>query len=199
MQQTQQVMGERLRQTRKSRSLTMQEVADGAGLSVGFISQIERGLTVPSLSSLVSISQVLETPVSAFLEQPRAVSAVSRKQLREPYSLGKTGLSYERISASFPGNVLRSVLMHEEPGHSDEPISHEGEEMMFVLQGEITVEVDGAENVLGPGDSIHFDSRRPHRTWNHTSDMTTMIWCGTMDVFGDGEQSPDPIHRNEAD
>lgn len=190
-------MGGKLRARRKHLALTMQDVADRAGLSVGFISQVERGLTVPSLSSLVSISQVLALPVSSLLDQPHPVSEVSRNQVRQSYSLGKTGLSYERLSASFPGTELRSVLMHEEPGHRDEPISHEGEELMFVLVGQLTVELEGEPTVLGPGDSIHFDSRRPHMTWNHTDAPTTVIWCGTMDVFGDGEVEPDPIHKNE--
>lgn len=190
-------MGAKLREQRKHLALTMQEVADRAGLSVGFISQVERGLTVPSLSSLVSISQVLALPVGTLLEQPHQATEVSRNRARQPYSLGQTGLSYERLSAAFPGNELRSVLMHEEPGHRDEPISHAGEELMFVLRGELTVELEGVPNVLGPGDSIHFDSRRPHMTWNHTDAPTTVIWCGTMDVFGDGEVEPDPIHKNE--
>lgn len=190
-------MGERLRECRKRQALTMQEVADRAGLSVGFISQVERGLTGPSLSSLASIAKVLDAPVSSFLEQPAGPVELTRRQERTSYSAGKTLVSYERLSAAFSGHQLRSVLMHEEPGYRAEAISHQGEELMFVMNGAITVELGGEQTVLRAGDSIHFDSRRPHRSWNHTAEVATLLWCGTMNVFGDGEQAPDPIHKKK--
>ncbi len=68
---TEDPLGKRLRARRRELSLTLKEVADGAGLSVGFISQVERGLTVPSLSSLASIAGVLDSHVTTFLAQPR--------------------------------------------------------------------------------------------------------------------------------
>ena len=102
-------------------------------------------------------------------------------------------MSYERVSTAFEGSQLHSVIVHEPPGHRAEPISHEGEEMFFVLAGSITVEIEGAVEVLHQGDTIHFDSRRTHSTWNHTNETASVLWCGTMDVFGD---APNPIHKN---
>ncbi|MFT4959068.1 MAG: transcriptional regulator with XRE-family HTH domain [Paracoccaceae bacterium] len=193
-QKTEIELGEKLRKIRKQASLTMQYVADNAGLSVGFISQVERGLTVPSLSSLRSIAGVLSTPISHFLEQPSSDTDTTRQKDRVNYSVGQGALSYERLSAGFAGSTLRSVIVHEPPGHRNEPISHEGEELFYILQGEITVEVEGERKVLRRGDSIHFDSRKTHATWNHTDTSSAMLWCGTMDVFG--EDTTDPIHKN---
>jgi transcriptional regulator with XRE-family HTH domain len=192
-QQTAATLGEKLRASRKEASLTMQVLADRVGLSVGFISQIERDLTVPSLSSLRAISGALDKPISSFLDQPGNDSDATRGADRARYSIGKDSLSYERLSARFPGSVLRSVLVHEPPGHRAEPISHDGEEMFFMLRGEMTVEIEGRRMVLKEGDSMHFDSRRIHATWNHTTEPVTMLWCGTMDVFG--EDTIDPIHK----
>ena len=56
----------------------------------------------------------------------------------------------------------------------------------------ITVEIEGEVEVLRKGDSIHFESRRVHSTWNHGSSIASILWCGTMDVFGD---APAPIHK----
>lgn len=186
-------LGEKLRARRNQRKLTMQHVADEAGLSVGFISQVERNLTVPSLSSLASISKVLGSHISTFLEQPKSESDTTHHESRVSYTIGNNGLTYERLSASFSGSTLRSVLVHERPGNRDEPISHQGEELMLVLKGQLTVELDGKPSILNEGDSIHFDSQRTHSIWNHTSEITTMMWCGTMDIFGEGEV--DPIHK----
>ncbi len=188
-------LGEQLRRSRKQASLTMQYVADNAGLSVGFISQVERGLTVPSLSSLRSIAGVLGKPISHFLEQPSSDTDTTREKDRVNYSVGQGALSYERLSAKFPGSTIRSVIVHEPPGHRNEPISHAGEELFYILVGEITVEVEGECTILRSGDSIHFDSRKVHATWNHTDKTSAMLWCGTMDVFG--EDTTDPIHKTK--
>jgi transcriptional regulator with XRE-family HTH domain len=178
-------LGMRLRQRRRQLGLTLKEVADAAGLSVGFISQIERGIATPSLSSLVSVSRALRMEVGEFLSQPRGEEALTRHDKRPLYAIGGNSLSYERVSSAFPGNVLRSVIIHEAPGHRSEPIAHEGEELMFVLEGTITVEVDGERSILETGDSIHFPSSRIHSTWNHSDRPATILWVGTMDVFGD--------------
>ncbi len=174
-----------LRARRKELGMTMQQVADQAGLSVGFISQIERGLTVPSLSSLVSVSRVLGLHASQFLAQPAENTQQTKHNERIPFAINEGSVTYERISSSFPGSVLRSVIIHEPPGHRAEPISHEGEEMLFVLEGAITVEVDGNRSILAKGDSIHFSSRKIHSTWNHSNEPAAILWAGTMDVFED--------------
>lgn len=188
-------LGNKLRARRRELGLTLQAVADRAGLTVGFISQIERNLTTPSLSSLVNVSQVLEMHVSDFLSQPKGKRSITRQDERRVYKVGDSAMSYERLSSNFPGNVLRSVIVHEPPGHRGEPISHEGEEMIFILEGKLTADIDGVVTVLETGDSIHFLSDKVHSTWNHTDTTTSILWAGTMDVFGEDGSAPDPIHR----
>jgi len=173
----------------------MQHVAENAGLSVGFISQVERGLTAPSLSSLRSIARVLQRPISEFLEQPGSGSGTTRKGRRISYRIAEGSISYERLSANFPGSTLRSVILHEPPGHRSEPISHEGEELFYILQGEITVEIEGGRKILRQGDSTHFASRRKHATWNQTDRTASILWSGTVDVFG--EDVNEHIQRND--
>jgi transcriptional regulator with XRE-family HTH domain len=179
-------LGSRLRERRQELGLTLKEVADRAGLSVGFISQIERGITTPSLSSLASVSRVLGMEMSRFLSQPRGDLPMTRHAERPHYAIGSGSFTYERLSASFAGNVLRTVIIHEPPGYRSEPITHEGEEIFYILDGAITVEVDGTETILEAGDSIHFPSTRTHSTWNHTAFPATILHTCTMDVFGEG-------------
>ena len=188
-----QAIAAKLRMTRKEMSLTMQQVADQAGLSVGFISQVERAITVPSLGSLVSLSRVLNKPVSFFVQDTGSNEEKTRQTDRVPFKVAGGSVTYERLSASFAGSQLNSLIMNEPPGHRSEPISHEGEEMIFVLAGEVTVELDGKRSVLRAGDSIHFSSERVHSIWNHTTEISSALWCGTMDIFNDA--APDPIHK----
>ncbi len=188
-------LGTRLRKRRKECGLTMQAVADSAGLTAGFISQVERNLAAPSLASLTCIAEALGSHITDFLGAPPNAAEVSRDTLRELYAVPGGTFAYERLSTTFPGSQLTAVLIHEPPGSRSEPMRHRGEELFFVLEGELTVTVDGATRILRRGDSIHFDSQRLHSTWNHTDKETTVIVCNTMDVFGgddaDEDRAPD--------
>lgn len=193
----QMLLGERLRERRLALGLTLKEVADGAGLSVGFISQIERGITTPSLSSLVNVSRLLGRPISAFLSLPPGHASTHPNQ-RPHYAVGSSALVYERISASFSGSQLTTVIIHQPAGYRSEPSSHDGEELFYMLSGALTVEVEGETHVLKPGDTLHFPSHKVHSTWNHTKKTATLLHTCTMDVFGDASPGSRPRRRPAA-
>ncbi|MBT0958257.1 cupin domain-containing protein [Alphaproteobacteria bacterium KMM 3653] len=179
-------IGKRLRLRRKALGLTMEQVAAEAGLSIGFISQIERSITTPSLTSLANVSRALGASLGDFFAQPAAEGHLTHSAKREKFSIGDNGLVYERVSASFPDKMLNSVIIHEPPGYRSEPNSHEGEEIFFILKGALTLEVEGEVTVLEVGDSIHFRSSRTHASWNHTSETTSFLHTCTMDIFSEG-------------
>lgn len=187
-------IGRRIRTRRKRLGLTLQAVADAAGLTPGFISQVERGLAAPSLSSLSAISRVLDVDASSLFQQPPVPGPLTRSGDRPRYGIATGELRYERLTSSFEGNVLRSVIIHEPPGHRSEPIRHEGEELFYILSGALSVEIDGRRHVLETGDSIHFASTRVHSSWNHTDAATTLLHTCTMDVFGDKSRAKTHIH-----
>ena len=176
-------LGIKLRERRRELKLTMQYVAEAAGLSVGFISQIERGFSSPSLSSLAAISKILQLPVAYFLEQPGGDRPVTRKDTRETFQTGAKALRYERLSTELEGGAIRALIVHEPPGHRAEQISHDGEELFFVLKGSLIVEIEDETVVLREGDSVHFDSKRRHSSWNYTSDPCSYMHVCTLDVF----------------
>lgn len=176
---------DRLRNRRKELGLTLKDVAERSGLSFSFISQIERGLTMPSITSLVALSRALDTSINHFLEQPSGSEAETRHNRRVSYALGPNSATYERLSTKFPGSILSSALITEPPGRRTEPMWHEGEEFIFMVEGALTVEIEGAVYVLEQGDSLHFASTRHHTTWNHTDRPAVMLHTCTMEYFGD--------------
>ncbi|MEP3944684.1 cupin domain-containing protein [Ascidiaceihabitans sp.] len=133
--------------------------------------------------------------MSDILDQPDSTSETTRNASRQTYQVPGAPASYERISTAFSGAQLHSVIVHEPPGHRAEPISHEGEEIIFMLSGPLTIEVDGHVEVLRQGNSLHFDSRRVHALWNHIDTTASILWCGTMDVFGG---PTGPIHKDQS-
>ncbi|MBC3189594.1 helix-turn-helix transcriptional regulator [Pseudonocardia sp. C8] len=166
-------VGERIRRTREERGLSVRELAARSALSAGLISQVERGITDPSLQTLRVIAKVLNTPLFDFFAdtEPADVAIIrsgARMAIRSPHG----GLTYERLS---PGSgrieVLEGVLR---PGacSSEEPWSHPSEECVVVTAGELVVEVRGQAHRLGPGDSCYFDSRLPHRYLNEAGEPT---------------------------
>lgn len=182
-------MGSALRIRRKELGLTLLQVAGRAGLSVGFISQLERGLTAPSLASLTAIARVLDAPVSAFLEQPDRPEGLTRPSSRLPSASGAT--LHERLSSSFPGSELHALLVHYPEGTSGQATRHDGEELIVVLRGTLSVALDERVDTLAEGDSLHFNARRLHRIWNDHTETASFLWCSTMDVFGDTPEGPD--------
>ena len=188
-------IGDSIRTRRKELNFSMQTVADKAGLSVGFISQVERGLSAPSLASLNTIASVLGLPISSLLDQPEPGQGQTKRHSRQIYKVGDGALSYERISTRFDHSQLHSVIVHEPPGHRYERISHTGEEIFFILSGVVTVEIEDEVHVLAKGDSIHFDSRRAHSSWNHGTETASFLWCGTMDMFSDEPNAKSPFHN----
>lgn len=178
-------LGERLRLRRKECGLTLQAVADGAGLTVGFISQVERDIAAPSLASLTAISEVLGAHISDFFKQPSNKNETTHADLREMYTLPGADISYERLSTNFPGSTITSVMAYFAPNHQAEPMRHRGEELYLLLEGTISIFVDGQETVLRAGDTIHFDSKRLHYVWNRTNTHAKMLICNTMNVFGE--------------
>ncbi|ADO44271.1 probable transcriptional regulator (plasmid) [Ketogulonicigenium vulgare Y25] len=180
-------VGDALRARRIALGITQRVVADQAGLTTGFISQVERGLTAPSLSSLHAISKVLGLSPLQFIDTPPAPQQLTRAGARQTYGIAPNVARYERLTGHFPGSVLRSVICHEDPGQRHAPIRHEGEELFYIIAGALTVEVGGTPHVLHPGDTIHFSSGDVHSTWNHTSSPTTFLHTCTMDVFDDAQ------------
>ncbi|UAX98391.1 XRE family transcriptional regulator (plasmid) [Ensifer adhaerens] len=178
-----------MRQRRKELKLTLKDVAEKSGLSFSFISQIERGQTTPSLTSLLALSRALGSSINHFLVQPTGGSAETRHNKRVPYAIGPNAATYERLSTNFPGSVLSSALITEPPGRRTEAMSHEGEEFIFMVEGALTVEVEGETFVLEQGDSLHYASTRTHTTWNHTDRIAVMLHTCTMEYFGDGPDS----------
>lgn len=178
-------LGERLRARRKAIGKTLAQVAAESNLTVGFISQIERGISTPSLASLYNVATALETSVDHFVSTAprRTHSVVSHSGQRQTYKVGGTARFYEFLERGFPEAKLNACLSHVPPGHLSEMMSHEGEEFVYLVSGRMRYELDGVDYVLGAGDTLHIDSRKPHRGHNIGTETAIELWVGTMLLF----------------
>lgn len=181
-------LGSDIRGLRKAQGLTLAELAERTGRSVGFLSQVERGLKKPSVGTLQSLGDALGTGIGWFLQaaeagddpEERAV-VVRRHQRRRLAYTGLSSTDYLGMQDWLLSPDLNAnhgmVLTTYEPGAStgDDLNGHEGEESGFVLSGTILLELGEKSFTLETGDSFHFDSAIPHRYSNPGSEPASTV------------------------
>lgn len=182
-------IGERLRRYRRAAKKTLNEVASESGLTASFLSQAERNLTGVSISSLASIAKSLNVPLNVLFDQPPQPQPDSHQGERVRYTIEGQPLAYERLSTSFPGNLLNAVKMNMPVGYQSELIAHEGSEFAYVLSGQIIYTIEGRQYPLGAGDSVHFDAAKAHCLANAGSEMAEVLTITTMPLFDDHSAS----------
>ena len=176
-------LGQKIRKRRRAIDMTLQQVSERVGLSIGFLSQIERGMSSPSLASLCNIAEALGASVDAFVKPPLQQGAVSRQGERQSFSLGDTRRTYELLGREFPGAKLHPSLIRRPPGHVSEIMHNQGEDFVYVLEGSMLLEVDGERHILNKGDSVHFQSHLPHRSLTLGTEPTLELWVRTQPFF----------------
>ncbi|MBC7097579.1 cupin domain-containing protein [Candidatus Bipolaricaulota bacterium] len=156
-------IGERLAALRRARGLTLTELAARCGLSASFLSQVERGVSAPSIVSLYRICQGLGIPVSQVLPEPgQGGSPVRQHSSQPPLRISEKGATYLYLSGDFPGRGLEALINEFPPGYRHPMAGHDGEEFGYVLSGDLALTIEDRTYMLGPGDSFHFPARRPH-------------------------------------
>jgi transcriptional regulator with XRE-family HTH domain len=175
-------VGQRIRDLRRSRKLSLEVVAARTDLSIGFLSQIERGLSSPSLRVLATIADVLGVGIAGLFGAKETAATgsdaiVTREQQRAELNLWRTGISKQLLSPSGSDGRLNLFLVHMEPNGStgDELYTHDGEEAGLVLEGEMILTVDAESWTLRTGDSFRFASRRPHRFSNPSGKAKAVV------------------------
>lgn len=170
--------GERVREMRKQRNYTLQELAEKSGLSIGLLSQIERGIVDPTVGTFWKICTALNVPIHHFFQGIEEEHFVVRKDRRRLMELSDANVRYHILSPNRAGKI-EYLLVEIEPGEmvEKELVSHAGEECGFVLQGEMKIILDQQEIILNEGDSICFPSTTPHRYVNIGDGVAVSIWA----------------------
>jgi transcriptional regulator with XRE-family HTH domain len=167
----------RIRKLRIDQGMTIAQLADAAEVSSALISQVERGLTDPSLATLRQIARVFSVPLFDLFESSPAASPVTviRRGEESTITSPNGDALYARKSVAHGQvEVLRGELRPGGVSHT-EPWSHPAEECVIVVNGSLLVEVDGTTHRLEDGDSCYFDSRLPHRLINDTDRVTVFL------------------------
>lgn len=177
------LLGGLVRQRRKKLSMTMQDLATTAGVSVGYVSQIERDMAVPSLGTLAQIADALSVEIEYFVKSQKPTDAISWAEGRQQFFMGGSSVRYEAVTNQYPGSEISSFILNVPAGYASETVSHEGEEIIFVLEGVIHQVLDGQTFEMRSGDCLHFNGATPHSWTNPTDHEARVLWTGKLKVL----------------
>ncbi|WP_052515252.1 helix-turn-helix domain-containing protein [Dethiosulfatarculus sandiegensis] len=176
-------MGQRIRDLRLEKGLSMLDIARRTGLDQAYLHEIEQGRVNPPLGILVKLGKALDMKMGAFIssKSDKAYSVVRKGQRRAMSRYPDTrqtsyGYSYHSLAPDKANRAMEPVMVTlTDQGMDVEPSSHEGQEFVFVLEGEMELTIGGKVEVLGPGDSIYYDSTEPHVLKPHGKGPTTIL------------------------
>lgn len=180
--------GLQLRQRRKVRGMSLRQVSERADISIGLLSQIERGLTMPSVRSLGAICKALDMPVAWLFDVPGEANddaLVVRRHARRVLDLGAKGMVKELMTPdSCTGIQMMRLIIRPNGSTGDAPYNHpQGAKCGTVLSGSLGLEIDGETYSVGAGDSFAFEATRLIRFWCEGEQETEILWVVSPAVY----------------
>jgi len=177
-------IGEKLRRLRSSNSLTQEELANRSFLTKGFISQLERDQTSPSIATLKDILDVLGVKMAEFFKDDQQAKVVYSKTGRVHTSDSTEGRSVEVLVPDAQNRRMDPVLVTLQAGEQSGPHGpHEGDEFGLVLQGRIALRLDNIVHKLGREDCFYFSAQRVHSVENCGRHQARILWVVTPPIF----------------
>ena len=173
------LIGEAVRRLRKQRNMSIQELAEASGVSVGMLSQIERDRANPSLRILTNIRIALNVPVSAlFDEQPSDAGDPGFVRRSANHAHLDLGNIRKELLSGRDTSGLQFMVLHLGPNadSGNQPISYAAEKGGVVLEGKLELRVGDQEAVLATGDSFIFDGTLPHYIRNPINAPSRVLW-----------------------
>lgn len=174
-------VGRRVRALRLARNLSLADLAARAGISIGALSQIERGLTSLRVRVIWPLAAALDVPPSALIVADDAVENdlyCVRAGKRRPLPVQSEGIAKDLLSP--PGAGLTGMMVIVEPGGGTDAYSHSGHEFGLVVEGEIELTVDSTRYVLHAGDSFAFKSTLLHAFRNTRAERCSIVWVNSQ-------------------
>lgn len=180
-------IGMKIKNLRSEKGITLKELSEKSELSVGYLSQLERGLTTIAVDSLEKLAKILEVHLTYFFDYPHKIEdAVLRSYEQEILDIEEGGFIKYSLSTNLEDKQIVPRLIEILPQKNNEEIisyKHEGEEFVYVLEGILTIYIDGERYEVYPGDSVHMNSSIRHNWANYTNKMVKLLAVNTPNGY----------------
>ena len=181
-------VGARLRHARLLEGIRIRELAERVGCAESMISKIENGKVAPSLTMLHRLVEALGRDLSSFFGADINAPGLVQKQGERPISQtdairGGAGVNYERLVPFAAGNLLEANIHRIEPGGEKvDQITHQGETLGYVIEGELELSIESTTYKLNTGDSFFFKNHLTNRYRNPGTILTRVVWVNTPQI-----------------
>ena len=162
-------LGERIRAARDMRGLTLEDITSRTGIDVATLKSIESSQMAPPLGQLIKLGKALDMKMGYFISpgEDKPMTIVRKDQGKAIARYGKKkgeeyGYSYESLAPEKANRMMEPFIVTLMPTEAEEFSSHDGQEFLFVLEGEMKVQVGDRVEFLKPGDAVYYDSKQPH-------------------------------------
>lgn len=180
-------IGMKIKKLRVEKGITLKVLGAKSELSVGFLSQLERGLTTIAVDSLERIAEILDVHLTYFFDYPvKRKDKILRSYEQEIFDIEEGSSINYCLSTNLEDKQLVPRLIELLPQKSKEeiiPYMHEGEEFVYILEGILTIYIDGESYDVYPGDSIHMNSNVTHNWANYTNKKVKLLAVNTPNNF----------------
>lgn len=181
-------IGQKIKALRKHNNMTLKDLSKKTNLSVGFLSQLERGLSTIAIDSLYTIAKVLGVDITYFITPPKRPN---NKVVLKSYERTMAQVVHSKfIHYNLTDNIYNKAMLPRYieilPMEKKENLTcypHKGEEFVYVLEGILTLCIENNEYKLYPGDTAHYDSSISHNWANYTNRKVRIISVSTPNIF----------------
>jgi len=180
-------VGKKIKDLRNSMNLTLKDLSAATNLSIGFLSQLERGMTTVAIDSLSNIAKVLQVNLSYFIEETKHNKKnILRSYEKEVFRVENNQFIHYHLTNDNSDKKLLPRLIEILPCKTIEEVTtyqHEGEEFIYVLEGILTLFINNEQQELYPGDSAHYNSNVVHNWANYTNKIVKILTVHTPNMF----------------
>ena len=160
-------IGKRIQRIRKDKGYTLRVVAEKTGFSQGFLSKVENSKKAPSIGTLMQLARTLEVSMADFFGEAQPDTTVTLVKASERREMARDGTNfgycYEALAPLFLNKHMDPYILKDVPDRNTKPVfQHEGEEMLYVLEGKTKFFYGDKEYILEEGDCLYFNSAVPH-------------------------------------
>ena len=173
-------LGENIKELRKSQQMTLKNLANKTGFSISFLSQLERGKSSATLESVKKISLALGVEPGYLFSYPRRI----QRDKLETEHMKKHKIYYQSLYGSIKNPTFSPHLVVLSPYQNEgNLIKHPGQEFIYVLEGQLTVQIDNETYLLQPSNSIMFDSNHEHYWYNYTNEDVKFLCVNYDEIY----------------
>jgi len=170
-------IGRLIYELRRGKKLTLKQISEKTGLSISFISQVERSKSSITIESLTKIAEALNVSPSYFFTDKNKEKNFVHRRVKDAASIQTSQFIYESITGDVNNPVFEPMIVTLLPRNQKvTTFTHSGQEFLYVIEGILTVLYDEDEYELHPGDSFHVESTNPHNWYNRTDKLVKILY-----------------------